>query len=78
MNSSSVSTNKSGFCYDHSGNCEAIGSTKKEVDKIWLQIDKVNKSIDGIKTWIIAGMGSIILQGAIALIKYLTTPGVLK
>lgn len=73
----STSTNKT-YCLDHSGNCEAIDNTKNDVNKIWIEIGKVKLSIEGIKNWIIAGMGSLVLQGAIALIKYFTASGGFK
>jgi hypothetical protein len=40
---------------DHSGTCEAIATLKESDDKQW-------EAINGMRAWVIAGMGSLLVQ----------------
>jgi len=41
-------------CADHSGFCARLDAHEKAIDQLW-------KAVNGIKAWIIAGMGSMIV-----------------
>jgi len=51
---SASATAARGVCLEHSGTCANITNINNEIKNIW-------QVINGIRGWVIAGMGSIIL-----------------
>lgn len=51
-------------CGEHSGVCERIKTLELNVEKIW-------KRIDAMASWVMAGMGALLVQAIIFIVSML-------
>lgn len=48
--------------------CKEKGKTNEtNVEKLWLAIEALQEKMDAMKNWVIAGMATVILQGALVI-----------
>lgn len=51
-------------CSEHSGHNARIDNIEKENQNQWTAIHRIECVVGNMKNWVIAGMGAVILQGA--------------
>lgn len=52
------------YCNDHSGHCSRIHRAENDIQRIW-------KAIDQMRTWVILGMASVLVQVGMRLIDFM-------
>lgn len=69
-------------CYNHSDHCNRIGRNENDIQDLWKHretdrantdqsLQRLHNRVDGMKNWVIAGMGSMLLYFGIAILNFL-------
>jgi len=59
------------LCMEHSGHVSRLENLEKEYLYLMKSIESAHRRIDGIKNWVILGMGSLVLHLVLAVIGFL-------